>query len=129
MENLSILALVGIFLGGAIATWIAGIYLSRATDALDFRWKLGDALGGMILLSVAGSLPEAAITISAAAQHNLPLAAGVALATSSAALSDRFHISGVVFGATILAAASAMPEISTGIAVVHLPRRSSVGDE
>ena len=76
MENLSTLALVGIFLGGAIDTWIAGIYLSRTTDALDFRWKLGDALGGMILLSVAGSLPEAAITISAAAQHNLPLAAG-----------------------------------------------------
>jgi cation:H+ antiporter len=46
VENLSTLALVGIFLGGAIATWIAGIYLSRATDALDFRWKLGDALGG-----------------------------------------------------------------------------------
>jgi cation:H+ antiporter len=48
------------------------------------------------------------------------LAAGVALATSSAALSDRFHISGVVFGATILAAASALPEISTGIAAVRL---------
>ena len=259
MENLSTLALIGIFLGGAIATWIAGIYLSRTTAALDFRWKLGDALGGMILLSVAGSLPEAAITISAAAQHNLSLAAGnliggiamqtmvlticdmfvkgkkplsylvgslmpvleaslvmaivaivfmgtmlppsvavfgvspasiviivvwvfgiimlnkvrnspawkitmqgskpgrphrriphptvhhpyekwsmprifllflivslvtlaagVALAISSVALSDRFHISGVVFGATILAAASALPEISTGIAAVRL---------
>ena len=259
MESLSTLALVGIFSGGAIATWIAGVYLSRTTDALDFRWKLGDALGGMILLSVSGSLPEVAITISAAAQHNLPLAAGnlvggiamqtmvlaicdmfvkgkkplsylvgslipvleaslvmailavvfmgamlprsvavfgvspasiviivvwalgiamlnkvrnspaweitmhgskpgrphrriphptvrhpyekwsttrivmlfllgsmvtlvagAALAISSAAFSDRFHINGVVFGATILAAASALPEISTGIAAVRL---------
>lgn len=259
MDSLSTLALVGIFLGGAIATWVAGVYLSRTTDALDFRWKLGDALGGMILLSVAGSLPEVAITISAAAQRNLPLAAGnliggiamqtmvlaicdmfvkgkkplsylvgslmpvleaslviaivaivfmgtmlppsvalfgvspasiliivvwglgiamlnkvrnspgweitmegsksgrphrrvahptvhhpyekwttlrifmlfligsvvtlaagVALAVSSAALSDRFHISGIVFGATVLAAASALPEISTGIAAVRL---------
>ena len=76
MESLSILALIGIFSGGAIATWIAGVYLSRTTDALDFRWKLGDALGGMILLSVSGSLPEVAITMSAAAQNNLPLAAG-----------------------------------------------------
>jgi len=48
------------------------------------------------------------------------LAAGVALAISSAALSERFHINGVVFGATILAAASALPEISTGIAAVRL---------
>jgi cation:H+ antiporter len=39
---------------------------------------------------------------------------------SSAALSDRFHINGVVFGATILAAASALPEISSGIAAVRL---------
>ena len=259
MESLSTVALVGIFTVGAIATWIAGIYLSLTTDALDFRWKLGDALGGMVLLSVSGSLPEMAITMSAAAQHNLPLAAGnliggiamqtmvlaicdmfvkgekplsylvgslmpvleaslvmaivaivfmgsmlppsiavfgvspasmviilvwvlgiailnkvrnspaweitmqgskpgrphrriphptvnhpyekwsttrismlfligsivtlaagVALAVSSAALSDRFHINGVVFGATILAAASALPEISTGIAAVRL---------
>ena len=259
MESLSTVALVGIFSVGAITTWIAGVYLSRTTDALDFRWKLGDALGGMILLSVAGSLPEVAITMSAAAQHNLPLAAGnliggiatqtmvlaicdlfvkgkkplsylvgslmpvleaslvmaivsivfmgamlppsvaifgvspasiviivvwalgiamlkkvrnspaweitmqgsksgrphrriphptvhhpyekwsttsifmlfligsivilaagVALAISSIALSDRFHINGVVFGATILAAASALPEISTGIAAVRL---------
>ena len=48
------------------------------------------------------------------------LGAGVALAISSTALSDRFHINGVVFGATILAAASALPEISTGIAAVRL---------
>ncbi|MGA3085797.1 MAG: sodium:calcium antiporter [Thermodesulfobacteriota bacterium] len=259
MESLSTLALVGIFSGGAIATWIAGVYLSRTTDVLDFRWKFGEALGGMILLSAAGSLPEVAITISAAAQHNLPLAAGnliggiamqtmvlaicdmfvkgkkplsylvgslmpvleaslvvaivaivfmgamlpasvavfgvspasilivmlwalgiamlnkvrnspgweitmqgsksgrphrriphpkvhhpyekwsttrifllflagsivtlaagVALAQSSAVLADRFHINGIVFGATILAAASALPEISTGIAAVRL---------
>jgi cation:H+ antiporter len=48
------------------------------------------------------------------------LAAGVALAISSAALADRFLINGVLFGATILAAASALPEISTGIAAVRL---------
>jgi len=259
MESLSTLILIGIFSGGAAATWIAGLYLSRTTDALDFRWKLGDALGGMILLSVSGSLPEVAITVSAAAQHNLPLAAGnliggialqtmvlvicdlfvkgekplsylvgnlmpvleasiviaivavvfmgamlppsvavfgvspasmvivvvwllgiamlnkvrndpaweitmhgsksgrphrriphptvrhpyeewsttrifllfligsiatlaagVALAQSSAVLADRFHINGIVFGATLLAAASALPEISSGVAAVRL---------
>jgi cation:H+ antiporter len=65
-----------IFLGAAGATWAAGVLLSRATDALDSRLGLGDELGGLILLSIAGSLPELAITISAAAQGNLPLAAG-----------------------------------------------------
>jgi cation:H+ antiporter len=65
-----------IFLGAAGATWAAGILLSKSTDALDARLGIGDALGGLILLSVAGSLPELAITISAAAQGNLQLAAG-----------------------------------------------------
>ena len=38
--------------------------------------RLGEALGGMILLSVAGSLPELDITISAAVAGNLGMAAG-----------------------------------------------------
>jgi cation:H+ antiporter len=65
-----------IFFAASAATWTAGVALSKTTDALDARLGLGDELGGLILLSVAGSLPELAITISAAAQGNLPLAAG-----------------------------------------------------
>jgi cation:H+ antiporter len=65
-----------VFLAAAAATWLAGITLSKATDALDSRLGLGDELGGLILLSIAGSLPELAITISAAAAGNLGLAAG-----------------------------------------------------
>ena len=48
----------------------------KSTDALDARLGLGDELGGLVLLAVAGSLPELAITISAASQGNLGLAAG-----------------------------------------------------
>lgn len=76
MSSFNTLTLVGFFAIGAIMTWVAGVYLSRTTDALDLRWKLGDALGGMLLLSIAGSLPELAITVSAAMQNDLPLAAG-----------------------------------------------------
>jgi cation:H+ antiporter len=65
-----------IFLGASAATWTAGVALSKTTDALDARLGLGDELGGLVLLSIAGSLPELAITISAAAQGNLKLAAG-----------------------------------------------------
>jgi cation:H+ antiporter len=68
--------LVVIFVAGSAATWMAGILLSKTTDALDSRWGLGDDLGGLIFLSIAGTLPELAITISAAASGNLPLAAG-----------------------------------------------------
>jgi cation:H+ antiporter len=68
--------LVLVFLVGSAATWGAGITLSKTTDALDARLGLGDDLGGLILLSIAGSLPELAITISAAASGNLGLAAG-----------------------------------------------------
>jgi cation:H+ antiporter len=68
--------LVLVFAAGAAATWAAGVALSRSTDALDARLKLGDDLGGIVLLAVAGSLPELAITVSAAASGNLGLAAG-----------------------------------------------------
>jgi cation:H+ antiporter len=69
-----LLALV--FVAGAVATWGAGITLSKTTDALDARLGLGEELGGLLLLALAGSLPELAITVSAAAQGNLDLAAG-----------------------------------------------------
>src|SRR5436190_1816486 len=65
-----------LFVAGAAVTWAAGVGLSRATDALDIRLRLGEELGGVLLLAFAGSLPELAITVSAAAQGNLDLAAG-----------------------------------------------------
>ncbi|MHA8100632.1 sodium:calcium antiporter [Aquirufa nivalisilvae] len=46
----------------------------------------------------------------------LTLVAGWALEYSGEILSKRWHVSGVLFGGTILALATALPEISTGIA-------------
>lgn len=68
--------LVLVFAAAAVATWIAGTALSKTTDVLDRRFGLGEALGGVVLLAVAGSLPEMAITVSAAAKGHLGLAAG-----------------------------------------------------
>jgi cation:H+ antiporter len=84
-----------IFLAAAAATWAAGIELSKATDELDRRLNLGDAIGGMVLLSLAGSLPELAITISAASSGNLSIAAGnliggIATATMVLVICDLF---------------------------------------
>ena len=36
---------------------MARVNLAKATDLLDERYGLSEALGGMILLSIAGSLP------------------------------------------------------------------------
>jgi cation:H+ antiporter len=65
-----------VFAAAALATWAAGVALARATESLDRRLNLGDAIGGLVLLAIAGSLPELAITISAAASGHLDLAAG-----------------------------------------------------
>jgi cation:H+ antiporter len=76
MSSLGSPLLVLVFAAGAIATWIAGTSLAKSTDALDNRFGLGDAIGGMVLLSIAGTLPEIAITVSAVLQGHLDLAAG-----------------------------------------------------
>jgi cation:H+ antiporter len=76
LSGLGLPLVVLVFVAAAVATWIAGLFLSRATDALDDRLGLGQALGGMVLLAVAGSLPELAITVSAALGDNLDMAAG-----------------------------------------------------
>lgn len=76
MSGLGTPVLVLIFAAGAVATWIAGVTLSKTTDALDARLGLGEELGGLVLLSIAGSLPELAITVTAASSGHLDLAAG-----------------------------------------------------
>jgi len=76
VSSFSTPVLLLVFAFGAIATWVAGMYLSKTTDALDDRLHLGEALGGMILLALAGSLPEVAITVSGALQGHLDIVAG-----------------------------------------------------
>jgi cation:H+ antiporter len=65
-----------IFLVSAAGVWIAGTYVSKATDILSVRWNLGEALGGMILLAIVTNLPEIAITASGALRHDLNIAVG-----------------------------------------------------
>ena len=76
MASLAWPLLVLVFAAGAAATWVAGTSLGKSTDALDNRFGLGDAIGGMVLLSIAGTLPEIAITVSAVLQKHYGLAAG-----------------------------------------------------
>jgi cation:H+ antiporter len=76
MTGLSTSAVFAVFLVASLATWAAGFVLADTTDALDDRFGLGEALGGLILLGFAGTLPEIAITVSAAHTGDLGLATG-----------------------------------------------------
>ena len=59
----------------------------------------------------------------------ITLGAGVALQESGNVLADRMGLQGAIFGATVLAVATALPEISSGIAAVRLgDHQLAVGD-
>ena len=65
-----------IFIGVAAFVWVAGVKLSNTMDVLSFRFGLGEALGGLIMLAIVTNLPEIAITASAALSNELSLAVG-----------------------------------------------------
>jgi cation:H+ antiporter len=74
--DLPVAALISLFLAASAGVWFAGIYLSEATDILCERCGMGEALGGMIFLSIVTNLPEMAITASGALRHDLGIAVG-----------------------------------------------------
>ena len=93
MEGMPLVLLALVFAGSGAVTWVAGIVLTKTTDALDHRFNIGDALGGLVLLGVAGSLPEIAVVYSAALHGHVPviigtLIGGIALQTLLLVLFD-----------------------------------------
>lgn len=68
--------LAGLFVAAAAAIWFAGIQLARCTDAIDERFRLGSAVGGLVILAVTTNLPEIAIVSAAAVNHNFDIATG-----------------------------------------------------
>ncbi|TMB83677.1 MAG: sodium:calcium antiporter, partial [Chloroflexi bacterium] len=60
-----------LFIGSAAAVWLAGIWLSDTTDALERRFGFGEAIGGLLILAITTNLPEIAITTGAAVSGDL----------------------------------------------------------
>jgi len=71
-----------------------------------------------IATSTGTSTAKAAAIFIAAAL--LTFVAGIALERSGSAMADQTGLSGILFGATVLALATSLPEISTGLAAVKM---------
>jgi len=94
---LSLPLLLALFVAAVAAVWVAGTQLSNTTDILSSRFGLGQALGGLLILSIATNLPEIAITASAALNHNVGIAignilGGIALQTVVLVILDQFGV-------------------------------------
>ncbi len=76
MDQSSTTLLISVFLISSFIIWICGIQLSKVTDYIDGKYDLGEAFGGMIILSFVTNLPEIAIIISGAIRQDLSLATG-----------------------------------------------------
>ena len=97
IDSLSLTMLLLVFGVSAALIWLAGIKLTETADILSTHFGLGEALGGLILLAIVTNLPEIAITVSAALQHNMELAignilGGIALQTVVLVILDVFGL-------------------------------------
>lgn len=93
LGTLSLAANLAIFAACAFGVWFAGARLTYLADALADRMKLAKSLVGLLLLSLATSLPEVATTLSAAFQQSRDLVlnnlfGGIALQTAILAMAD-----------------------------------------
>jgi cation:H+ antiporter len=108
-----------------VAIWVGGLFvIARSRSSLP--WK-AEAVGAQ-----PGSHPTARPMPKRHKEHSfrvvllifagaavVTLAAGVLIEESGSALAGRIGLGGAVFGATFLAAATALPEVSTGLQAVR----------
>ena len=82
-----------VFAGCATVVWVSGARLAYLADTLADRFKLAKSLMGLLVLSLATSLPEVATTLTAAVQQTRDLVlnnlfGGISLQTAILAMSD-----------------------------------------
>jgi cation:H+ antiporter len=107
--------------------WVVGLLLvQRAGRGLPWHDETGDAPGGQDKprghskhekdrKATEQGRSTGRVTLVFAAAAVATLVAGITLERSGEAFFGRLGLSGVVFGATVLAAATSLPELSTGL--------------
>ncbi len=122
----------------AVVLWLGGLWVvNRVRKAPDWKVDMPGSRPGRTHAQrrhrnaahpYAGS-STALVAVVFAAASAVTLGAGVALQESGSELAGRIGLQGAIFGATVLALATALPEISSGIAAVRLgDHRLAVGD-
>src|SRR5262249_2092787 len=109
-------------------TWLGGVYaLNRVRRAPRWEIDMPGARPGRThkqrrhpegAAKPTGSARRAILIFTIASLFTL--AAGVILEVAGNTLADRAGINGVIFGATVLALATALPEVSSGLAAVKI---------
>lgn len=110
-----------------LSTWVVGVYLiGKAQSGLPWQLK-GTSVSKPAEENQSNGRPEpgTAPTILIFVVAALAtLAGGFALEESGGAMAGKLGLSGILFGATVLAAATALPEVSTGLASIKLKKYS-----
>lgn len=104
---------------GILIFWIFGLWLTAQNEDRE-SWRAGHeqmiAAAPKVVRSC--TIQRGILLFGFAALATM--ACGVAIELASVELAGRFHISGVIFGATILSAVTALPEVTTGLAAVKV---------
>ncbi|WP_205648130.1 sodium:calcium antiporter [Actinomadura rubteroloni] len=106
--------------------WAAGLFLLRKADG-SLPWQAsgeapdnqGPPRGHSREKAARRDVGTARSATIFAVAALVTLLAGVVLERSGEAVADRIGLSGVLFGGTVLAAATSLPEVSTGLASVR----------
>ncbi len=126
---------IAVFVGSPIVVWFSGTGITHYADAIAERAGPRHALAGLIILGIITSLPDAAVTVVASAEGNLPLAVnnslggtafGLAVLTAADAAIGRYALTSVVPNPVVMLRGSMsillLALLGTGIAVSDAAR-------
>ncbi len=105
-----------------LATWLGGLWLIRHNEDRQVWHAAREDVAHQAPLLAKQQRPMGQVFALFAVAAVVTLTAGLVLALTSSVAADRFHIGGVIFGATILAATTALPELTTGLYAVRAGR-------